>query len=581
MIFSILLVKAAALNWTTFYSSYAAALVAQRDLAVLIPIDQISSVGVSLNQVVFSQMGYTWLALPVVRSVLQQLVGVLVLDVYFNEYTAQYQLCPAPIPTDVTVDAFNVAKLLWQGRTVHCLVDMAPSEVFSSVAKYLAHSNTNIEANVVQIAVQLRTIARVDSEDGRNLSRDASEAHGSRFDAKARETNYNSLLPATGSKTLSDIVLPCLDYLYLAPLAENTDVYDDFATADGAAGYASKYPTQQNFLFQLSRRLIAYLLNAPSSRGSVPYPFSETDRKVFLVPDNSTFHPWVGSTSDSQWTSAIQKPYSAYNASHFWNLAQHTQFRLAFDSDAAPFSNDTLRFYAQSGFTPVINSSAFFAPHSANETAVVSAMTDIVPNSFWAWAPEQTREISALPPDDPQWAVYVSTQDSTRCVTIQDKGWVVSNCYSQFRGACRSYTDPFTWTISEKINLYFMSVTTYSCPTGFFFATPRLSLEQYALQAMLQTTGVRHPVWVNINDVYLEGCFVTSWPYAECPHGKGLNTTSLILRIAPSLVVSLAVLILIAAGYMFVKTPIQSNRTRYWKKVIARYNENDFEGVPS
>lgn len=566
MIFSILLVGAAALNWDTSCSSYAAALVAQRDLAVLIPIDQISSVGVSLNQVVFSQLGYTWLALPVVRSVLQQLVGVLVLDVYFNEYTAQYQLCPAPIPTNVTVDAFNVAKLLWQGRTVHCLVDMAPSEVFSTVAKYLAQSNTNIEANVVQIAVQLRTIAKVDSEDGRLLSRDASD---------------NSLLPAIGSKTLSDIVLPCLDYLYLAPLAEETDVYDDFATADGAAGYASKYPTQQNFLFQLSRRLIAYLLNAPSSRGSVPYPFSETDRKVFLVPDNSTFHPWVGSTSDSLWTSAIQKPYSAYNASHFWNLAQHTHFRLAFDSDNAPFSNDTLRFYAQSGFTPVINSSAFFAPHSANETAVVSAMTDIVRNSFWAWAPEQTRETSALPPDDPQWAVHLSTQDSERCVTIQDKGWVVSNCFSQFRGACRSYTDPFTWTISENINLYFMSATTHSCPTGFFFATPRLSLEQYALQAMLQTTGVRHPVWVNINDVYLEGCFVTTLANGECPHGKGLNTTSLILRIAPSLVVSLAVLILIAAGYIFVKTPIQSNRTRYWKKVIARYNENDFEGVPS
>lgn len=572
-----------ALNWTQLSEIYDYAYAAQSELLGQVPIDQVTSFGISLNNVIFNRLGYTFPGVWAMQRVLTLLVSVLTLDIYWNEFTSKWQLCPAPFPKNMTWDESNTANLTWLGQNYRCLIDLAPIDVFNAIGQYLEVSNTELDANYIQVGLNPKVIGIKDHPINQN----------SNILITPSVSDFNTSIAAAGNSSLTDFIGSCASYLYYPPYLQSSGAVG--ATSESNQ-YGSKYPTRNGFLFKLYCRIIIYLMNSPDSSGENPYQLSLNDEQTFFISKMNNFNPWVVLLNDTDTISAIEEPFSEeYNSTFFTEIAHNTQFRLAFDNEEKQFSNDSLNFFAKSGFTPVLNSSAFGGRGlSPNDTGVLLSLNATLPGAFWSWAPGQPPNNTAAANntdltrgetsdnDNPQWAIYSETQVAYRCVSIEKQGWVVQNCYDQFRFACKSKDNPFNWTLSEKVKTYFASATEIMCPSGYTFGVPRLSLEQYSLISLIKSTNVLYPVWVDLNDIYFPNCFVTGGPYAVCPHGRILTTTTLIKRLAPSLVVSLVLVILIFSEHVFTRTPIQNNRTRHWRKAIAQYyKENDFEGVPS
>lgn len=566
-------------NWTALQASYAGAFLVQRDLSSSIPVDQITSVGVSLNELVFNRVGYTWQSLRILLDLLPQLVGVISMNVYWNLFTQKWQICPAPIAINATIDSQNITQVSWNGLLYNCLVDMSPADVFSIAANFLSQTNTEFQANILQFALVPYNIL---------LSHTAVMLRNSLLHTPI---NYNTTFAASGVSSLTDIILLCMNYLYLPSYLKSASTSSP--GSNQSLSYGSAYPTRSTFLFRLSVRLIAYVLSGQP--GTIPAEkLPDVDEEVFFISGSDLFHPLVYHLGgDNLLNSLNRTTNNSFTSERFWNMAHRSSFRLVYDSEDTPFTNDSLLLVAQNGFTPIVNSTSFVTVSPGDDdSGILSAMDSIIPNSFWSWAPGQplvngtdstdlTRKDTS-DNDNPLWAVFSETQVAMRCVTIQGNGWNLDNCYNQYRCACQNLTDPFSWTLSEKIKTYFATASGVTCPEGFQFSAPKLSLEQSSLHSLLQRFNAQYPVWIDVNDIYFPQCFVTGGPYTECPHQKVLTTTSLIKRVAPSLVVSLVVVILIVSAHVFTRSPIQSNRTRHWKKAIAEYyKENDFEGVPS
>lgn len=569
-----------ALNWTLLAELYNYAYLAQSELLGQVPIDQVTSFGVSVNNVIFNRMGYTFSAVWAMQKVLSLLVSVLTIDVYWNEFTSKWQLCPAPFPRNMTTDGSNTANLTWLGQTYSCQLDLAPIDVFNAIGQFLEVSNTQLDANYIQVGINPKVISIRDHPINANKNTLITPSI----------TDFDNSIPAAGNSSLTDFIGTCASYLY----------YPSTLQSNGAVGatsesnlYGSKYPTRNGFIFKLYCRIIIYLMSSPDTSGANPYQLTNIDRDTFFISNNN-FSPWFVLLDDADVISTIQKSFtSEYNSSYFSLIAHNTHFRLAFDNEDKQFTNDSLNFFAKSGFTPVLNSSALGGNYAAsNDTGVYLSMNTTLPGAFWSWAPGQPpsnttnstdlARAESSDNDNPQWAIYSETQVAFRCVSIEQEGWVVHNCYDQFRFACKNATNPFDWTLSEKVKTYFAAASDVMCPEGFNFSVPKLSLEQYSLISLLKSTNVLYPVWIDLNDIYVPDCYVTGGPYAVCPHGKILTTNILIKRLAPSLVISLVLIILIFAEHVFTRVPIQSNRTRHWRKTIAQYyKENDFEGVPS
>lgn len=561
------------LSWKQNNNNFADAYLIQRNLGGLVPIDQITTFGVSVNQLLFNDLGYLYSVLPILKNLLQLQVGVVSLDVYWNEYSGKWQLCPAPFPANLMWDDSRMANVSWNGRNYRCLVDMSLVDVFNEVASYLHHTNTELNANMVQMVLNPKTITSGSNEMSDFLV-------------------YNAPIAAAGSNSLSDCLGDCIGYLYAPSILlshGNTEAPTNYTEAFG-----SKYPTRDAFLFKLLSRVMVYILDEAKESGPNSYRFTSRDEQYFFIANNGSFNPWVVRQDDTELLSTFQNIYnSTYNSSYFQHMAQSTDFRLAFDSDAVPFSIDSIKFWAQTGFTPILNASFYDGFHmAANNSQILTIMNNTIPSELWSWSPGQPQNAGPIMTnysrselsenDSPQWAVYSESHVAFRCVSMSSQGWAQDNCYAQYRYACRNKTNPFMWTLSERIQTYFTSVELDPCPEGFEFGVPELALEQFSLLSLLESTDIHYPIWIDLNDIYLPNCFATGGPNAECLQKKVLTTTSLVGRIAPSLVVSLVLILLIFLEHVFNRTPIQTNRVRHWKKAVAQYyKENDFEGVPS
>lgn len=576
------------LNWTQLLDNFGDSYLAQRDVAGLIPIDQINVVGISLNEVVFNVLGYIPQALSTLKQILDLRFSVFVLDVYWNQYTKKWQLCPAPLLANMTLDEYRVANISWKGKNYYCQVDMLPTDVFNGVALYLADSNTELYANMVQIALNPKTVFPENSAQSFNNSSSNS------LSSWPSVSDFNTSVAATGNSSLADFVVNCLNFLY-TPEVLNSSIGIESNNYTGS--YGSIYPGRDTFLFKLLCRLMIYILEVPAPTGQNSYNFTTfEDQLFFRAKNNSSFYPLVVLLNDTDVVDSLTEPFNyPYNSSYFSNIAHQTHFRLAFDSNEHPFTTEILSEFAKGGFTPVINSSSnatgTYSPGPLfNDTLVLMLMNETIPYSFWAWEYGQPAlslngsdlSLRDTRDDNPEWAVYTDSQNAYRCVIATSSGWLVENCYNQFRYACKSTTDPFLWTLSEKIETYFSSSTVDDCPEGFSFGVPYLAIEQFSLITLLNSSNVLYPVWVDMNDIYLSGCFVTGGPYAECPNQKIIDTRNFVKSVAPTFVVSLVIIILIFFHNIFRRVPIQGNRARHWKKAISQYyKENDFEGVPS
>ena len=83
-------------NWPLLDFITEVAIRTQRDISYQIPIDQDTHYGVSLSRLLFDVDGYVESSLVTTRSMLDVGVKILTIDLYWNQFTSKWQLCPAP-----------------------------------------------------------------------------------------------------------------------------------------------------------------------------------------------------------------------------------------------------------------------------------------------------------------------------------------------------------------------------------------------------------------------------------------------------------------------------------------------------
>lgn len=584
-------------NWPELSQNQDDALRTQRDVADDIPLDQLSYFGASLNQLIFDPLGYNSAALSLVLSLLEVKVGALLLDLYWNEFTQTWQLCPAPFPNNLTTYLTDTVEVSWNGQTYRCEPGLSPTDLMATIALYLRSSNTNLDVNIVLVLLNLKSIFYEPLVAQTNLTSNATSTLTS--SVPSGYESYNDAYLLVGNSSLAQSVSRLGSFLFTPQELET------FA-ASGASGnysdyYSSQYPTLYNFLFNLFKRTMVYVLSNDLNQSQTGYNITEADTAAIFFPNYENFDPtFVSSTETSILDLCSSRKSSGYNTSVYTNEVARSHFRTVFDDRKFPFTNSSLHQWAECGYSPILNATyseyAQFLTIKANDTLreVGAVINNYIPNQYWSWAENQPDSLleNSTTSQSPQniskresTDVFQSLSDSQfayKCVAITTEGWTVKNCYDKYRVACQNKTNPFDWTILSSLAPYFDLINDNRCPTNFTFSLPQLSVEQMALITFLNSKNILTPVWIDLNDITISGCFVSGGPYAECPYKKIVTTLNLIRRIAPSIVMAFVIVLLIFYERFLMVVPVHTNRKRHWKRVINQYNkENEYEGVPS
>lgn len=528
----------------------------QRDISMTIPIGQTNNMGISLNSVLFEKVGYKSSSLEYIRLMLEGGLQTWMLDLYYNNATSKWQLCPAPFPQNSSSDPYETRTVLWNNRDYECQPAFTLGQVMQEFRSYFSSTNTNIAVSLVLIIFNLHQF-------------DFSESNNKTVTLK--ELKSYAAFSSFGNSTLNASLSPVSDLLYTP---------QDFNTYFKPSGLSSFYnessfelPLSQQFLLTYYKRLVASVAenNVPKS------VLGFNDENSIFFDKNFTE---ISSTGDG----SLLERCGSRTLSDLNYLSLKTNFRTVVDSDNIPFTPSTFRKYVLCGYSPILNSLRYSIPNKPVTSDVVDILTYYFPRSYWSWAPGQPQDrdddanTTSFGKRDYKNSEY---QVARKCISLQETGFVVSNCYDEHKLACRKHNSPNEWKISSLAKAYF-SDDFDGCPEGYLFNVPQLSIEADALRQEIAESGEKYPIWVDLNDITVTNCFVTGGPYAQCPYQRTVSGRRLVQLIAPSFVVALVILILIFMEKIFRVNPVQTNRKRYWRRAINEYNkQHGYEGVPS
>lgn len=581
-------------NWPLLSENQDDASRAQRDMSENIPIDQLGLSGLSLNQLVFEPYGYNFAALNELLMILSGKVGALMLDMYWNEFTQTWQLCPAPFPNNLTGNLTNTVDVSWNGKTYQCEPGLSPADVMATITQYFRTSNVKVTANMVLLLLNLKSIYYEPVATATNRTYNSTSTRLDSIPSGYESPDPSYLL--VGNSTLAQSVSGLGSWLFM-PL--ELQVFSESSPSGNYTNYySSEYPTQYDFLFNLFKRTMVSVVNNDLRLSNKGYNISSLDKDTIFVPTEDDFEPtFVNSSDIGILTNCSRLRHSAFDPSLFSVIVGQSRFRTVVDSLSTPFTNDSLQMWTECGFNTVLNASyksyeSQIGDRTNNTADQLGAIfNNFVPLQYWSWAPNQPNiakenTTSATNDDDSdtednQFESTTNAQFAFKCIAMTSQGWTMSNCYDKYRLACQRMDNPFDWTILSSLSTYFDS-SDNKCPENYAFGLPQLSIEQGALWTFLDSRNILAPVWIDLNDITVTGCYVTGGPYAECPYTKIVTTLNLIRQIAPSVVVAFVIILLVFWEKFFLRTPVHSNRKHYWKRAINQYyKENEYEGVPS
>lgn len=560
---------------------------AQRDVSMNVPIDQQNTLGVSLNEVIFNELGYNMNSMNVIGSLLSIGVQTMMVDFYWNEYTTTWQLCPAPFPANSTYSANVTQELQWNHKTYKCEAQATIDSLMSTINNYTRSTNTNMDVNMLQLLVNLKSIS-LPEETRKNSS--SNEAGTSSLSTNLYQYNnplYSSLYTLT---SLSDAVTQLGSNLYtprdLQVLSNPSPVFYSQSS--------KQYPTLSQFLLTDYRRISTFISSNELSQKSInSYNLTAIDNSTMFYSDSLD----LSTTSNTTTTQMCHNLVNGTNSLDTLNdLSLKLHFRFVVDSHENPFTESTTREYVRCGYSPILNNLVYNIGHqfdlnvTKNPDYLWEQFIILTPFSLWSWTVGQPLAETTVTwettdnGDDDDAASGSDTQVANKCVVITSDGWTVTNCYDDHPFACQNTQEPNQWSISLNPDdrVEYFAASTDHCPLGYVFAAPRLSIEMLGLMNTIRSSGIGYPVWIDMNDITVPQCFVTGGPYASCPYEKMVSYLKLVQMITPNIVVAAVILILIFLEKFVRKNPIQLNRKRHWKRKIVDFmEEHDYQGVPS
>lgn len=504
------------------------------DLARPIPVSARASLGVNLTALVFANQGVSTDAVKLFASLLDIGIGVFSINLYWNEYTQRWQLCPYPFNKDGSVAA--PAGSTWQCDPAISLVDLVVQ-----LQSYHSLTNTEYTARFSQFVLQLQQIP------------------------KRRNATDIATTASHGNRTIAELFSMMRLWVFPTPELEAP-----LGTVDTTSLLYLYFPTLGTFLRDDQKRLVLSVGANYLDDSDDGYQPLGDDRYLIFFNDDWQYAR-VFNTNDRSnlpnCPAAIAGNLSAFRA-------VNSTFTFISDWSAhneLAFSRTDVNTYTRCGMLPILS-----------QLTHISEIENYIPFGHWSWAPGQP----LLTNDTANLTVAQDGDDlieAYRCVALYDNGFAVLDCYDEHHFACQSDLNLLVWTVDRDSDphLYFDGVKDNICPRGYLFSVPRLPWDLHNLAREVRKQGIDYPVWIDFNDVTVADCFVTGGPYAQCPYKTTSTPSQLVKSIAPSFSVSVFLLLLFLAEKFWIN-PIQTNRKAYWRRRIHEYNENNnFEGVPS
>lgn len=561
-------------NWPVLSNEAQVAIRTQRDVSYAVPIDQSTNVGVSTTSLVFDTYGYSISAMPFINTLLNTGTKTLVFDIYYNNYTSRWQLCPAPFPVNSSItDPSFTQTLFWNGKQYDCQPNFTINLVMQEIQQFIETTNTNMNVNYIEILYRLRKF------DFPKTYLNSTSIHDG-------YVLKNNPWAAYGNSSLSDTVQLLSQVLFTPD--DLQEMEENGSSNTGPRTFYNQsdetFPDLKTFIYtDLKRTTVAVIEDDVTIHKSL-YNFTSSDKNTLFI-DELSMNSTVYSIDDDDVVNQCIALYqdtsnTTFTIEDLRNFATTAHFRYISDNNDHPFDDLTLKSVLRCGLSPLLNSSKYNIDGLGVEF-LGDIMEHFFPLSFWSWSSRllafggNNSSRSGDEDDD-------RSQEAYKCVNVAADGWQIGNCYEPFAYACQSDEDPIKWHIEGDKKQYFDAYKQSNCPEKYTFGYPKLSIEMLSLMTAIEDSDQTFPVWIDINDVTVTNCFVSGGPYAECPYQRTVTTGALARLVAPSFVIAVFILLLILLEKIARVNPIQTNKKRYWKKRINEYNkEKEYEGVPS
>lgn len=313
----------------------------------------------------------------------------------------------------------------------------------------------------------------------------------------------------------------------------------------------SRWPTEQEFLFENNQRLIITELTSHLNLTENPYIFPtntlhyETEKSSLQCPLNNN---QINEMEKISW--------------RFLN----SQFTS---------TNITKSIYC--GLSPIISN-----PYDiSNITAIVKLIN---PSVVWTWAPNQPRLSNS------KLLLGKDAIKAYSCAKIKylssnsTLSWTVGDCYNKLSGLCKKRDTDDDWlvTTTELSFFHFYTNVDSACPDGYNFSLPITPLDGLSLTYYLNSSSFsslnEKEFWINVNSISVSNCWVVG-EETMCPYRSEVSSRNFLQMILPISII--AFLLLVAVFYLSLLTvPIHDNR-KNWRTIVNQVSKSEFEGVPS
>jgi hypothetical protein len=244
--------------------------------------------------------------------------------------------------------------------------------------------------------------------------------------------------------------------------------------------------------------------------------------------------------------------------------ATNNSWALAYDESGSSQVFTDASSYLTCGISPVLNKTL----QGVTADQQFDPYQDFFQHTIWSWALGQ-----------PQHVFGEDSKTKSRCAVLSaDSGnWETDDCAQSHYSACNHGGQPYEWRIGEASTGY--QKADVPCPDGTVFTAPRTALEnRYLLHHWRKAKREREIdndlLWVNFNDLDVEGCWVIG-QNVTCPYlSQGRDDRDIIVPTVAAIIV-----FVLAALTVFVKCA--ANRQRSKRRRRRGDDGWDYEGVPS
>ncbi|OUM51635.1 hypothetical protein BVG19_g746 [[Candida] boidinii] len=314
----------------------------QRDVSLNETISDIVVFGVNLNNALLNHNGYVNDSLSDISNLLNIGAQILEIDLYYNEKSREWQLCPAPFYPNVTSYS-DVFSYSWNNKNYLCSKEFSLTNLFSVVNDFISNTDTRLSANLLYMLFNIKSLW-------------PDYSYTDQFISNVNETDIS--LGEIVSAFLTKIVTP------------NQVPYEDF-------------PTLSRFLFSDIDRVVPIVLTNQLSSNTTYTNITSDYRNLYFGGVNIDVNNTQLYSSNSQSFLTENCTYTNIfysddtNNDSYIPKNNYAPILFGHDTEEQQYSLYDFKSQMLCGISPIIN----------HDLSNIDSITGFLSASFWSWAP--------------------------------------------------------------------------------------------------------------------------------------------------------------------------------------------------